>query len=856
MAMAPMSVSSELGTINHLARLGLVQGLPKLKFEKDHLCSACAMGQSKKKPYKPKSIDTNQEKLYLLHMNLCGPTLVCQIRTDNGTEFVNQTLREYYKKVGISHETSVAHSSQQNGVVERRNCTLIEVTRTISLESALHEMTPTTISSGLVPNPPPLTSFVPPSRTNWDLLFQPLFDELLTPLPSVDHPASKVIALSAEVVAPEPAASTNSPSSTTVDQDAPSTSNSQTTPETQTPVISNDVQEDNHDLEVAQMNNDPFVKIIELPKTPTFRDDPLHEYLHEDSTSQGSSSNIRQTHTLFEALGRRTKDHPFINVIGNPSCSISTRTLLQTNDMWCFFNAFLTTSPSIFIANVAHKNMTIFQMDVKTALLNGELKEEVYVSQPEGFVDQDNPSHVYKLKMVLYGLKQAPRAWYDMLSRFLISQHFSKGIVDPTLFTRKAGNDLLLKPTLQVVLDALKLTPFYKAFEITADVLEIYMQEFWSTNFIHHTLLRFKMNGKSHTINVDNFRDMLQICPKLLDDDNADDEDDDGQDDDNEQTGSDNNGDDIVHPKLFTFDKEERRDEKLDKEEKDKDEEPSAGSNQGSKRRRKGKEPESTSIPKERYPRHLASQLKGINLNTRLLASLHQQRSQCTLPKTWKNLHLSSLRQVQLMINLLKRPLNWNNPEGQQYPHDLLKPLPLIPNSQGHRVIPFDHFINNDHEYLCGGALSQKYTTSVRKTKAADYGHIKWIEDLSKEGSKSHQKSIGKSAQAEEPIHTIDDLEEPTPQEFNIEVFKETTDQLDWNNPEGQQYLHDLRKPLPLIPNSQGHRVIPLDHFINNDLVYLSGGVSSLTYATLVTKTKVADYGHIKWIEDLVPNNM
>ncbi|GKF41822.1 retrovirus-related pol polyprotein from transposon TNT 1-94, partial [Tanacetum coccineum] len=90
----------------------------------------------------------------------------------------------------------------------------------------------------------------------------------------------------------------------------------------------------------------------------------------------------------------------------------------------------------IFIENVAHKNMTIYQMDVKTTFLNGKLKEEVYVSQPEGFVDQDNPSHVYKLKKALYGLKQAPRAWYDMLSSFLILQHFSKGAVDPTLFTR------------------------------------------------------------------------------------------------------------------------------------------------------------------------------------------------------------------------------------------------------------------------------------------------------------------------------------------------------------------------------------------------------------------------------------
>nr|GEW80747.1 copia protein [Tanacetum cinerariifolium]GEY10807.1 copia protein [Tanacetum cinerariifolium] len=102
----------------------------------------------------------------------------------------------------------------------------------------------------------------------------------------------------------------------------------------------------------------------------------------------------------------------------------------------------------ILIANVAHKNMTIYQMDVKMSFLNGKVKEEVYVSRPEGFVDQDNPSHVYMLKKALYGLKQAPRAWYDMLSSFLISQHFSKGSVDLTIFTRHVGNDLLLaKPT-------------------------------------------------------------------------------------------------------------------------------------------------------------------------------------------------------------------------------------------------------------------------------------------------------------------------------------------------------------------------------------------------------------------------
>nr|GEY25711.1 uncharacterized mitochondrial protein AtMg00810-like [Tanacetum cinerariifolium] len=338
-------------------------------------------------------------------------THVRRIRTDNGTDFVNQTLREYYDKVGISHETSVARSPQQNGVVKRRNRTLIEAARAMliyvkaslflwaevvatacytqnrsiirlchadigifigyaptnkafriynrrtrriieiihvdfdeltvmasehsSSETVLHEMTPTTISSGLVPNYPPSTLFVPPSRTDWDLLFQPLFDELLTPSPSVDFPAPEVIALIAEVVAPEPAASTGSPSSTTIKQDAPSPSNSQTIPEKQTSVLSNDVEEDNHNLDVAHMNNDPFFGVEESQKTPTFCDDPLHESLHEDSTSLGSSLNMRQIHTPFKSLGRRTKDHPITNVIGDPSRSVSTRKQLQTNAIWC-----------------------------------------------------------------------------------------------------------------------------------------------------------------------------------------------------------------------------------------------------------------------------------------------------------------------------------------------------------------------------------------------------------------------------------------------------------------------------------------------------------------------------------------
>ncbi|GJY24885.1 hypothetical protein Tco_0398543, partial [Tanacetum coccineum] len=145
---------------------------------------------------------------------------------------------------------------------------------------ALHETTPATISSGLVPNPPP----VPLSRTDWDILFQLLFDELLTPSPSVDYPATEVVALIHEVVAPVPAVSTSSPYSTNVDQDAPSPSHSQTTPETQPPVNPNDVEEDNHDIVIAHMGNDPYfgIPIPGIPSDQSSSSDSIHTIVHLD----------------------------------------------------------------------------------------------------------------------------------------------------------------------------------------------------------------------------------------------------------------------------------------------------------------------------------------------------------------------------------------------------------------------------------------------------------------------------------------------------------------------------------------------------------------------------------------------
>ncbi|GJV26085.1 retrovirus-related pol polyprotein from transposon TNT 1-94 [Tanacetum coccineum] len=247
MASSPICLSHlNFGAINHLARHGLVRGLPKLKFEKDHLCSACALGKSSKKPHKPKSEDTNQEKLYLLHMDLCGPMRVTSV---NGKKYI--------------------------------------------LDS--------------VPNPPPLTPFVPPSRSDWDLLFQPMFDESLNPQPYVDLQAPKVIAPIPEIVAHEHAVSTSSPSSTTVNQDAPSPSNSPTTQETETPIISHDVDEDNHDIKVAHMGNDPYfgIPIPEVHSDQSLSSDVIHTIVPSD-------------HQVSEHNRKWTKDHPLENIIVEP----------------------------------------------------------------------------------------------------------------------------------------------------------------------------------------------------------------------------------------------------------------------------------------------------------------------------------------------------------------------------------------------------------------------------------------------------------------------------------------------------------------------------------------------------------
>ncbi|GJW06158.1 retrovirus-related pol polyprotein from transposon TNT 1-94 [Tanacetum coccineum] len=328
----------------------------------------------------------------------------------------------------------------------------------------------------------------------------PIFDELLNPPANVVSQVLVVFAPFPKVVAPVPDDSTGNTSSNNVDQEAPLPSTSQTATEPPSQVIPQCVEEENHDIEVAHMDSDPYFGIPILK---------IHS--EESSSSDVIPITVHSAPPISKHISKWTKDHPLKNVIGELSHLISTRLELHKQALLCYYDAFLTSiepktykealtqacwirpckkssislnvkldelggvlknkarlvalryrqeeginfeesfppvarleAIQIFLAYAAHMNMTVYQMDVKTAFLNGILCEEVYVNQSDGFVDPDNPNHVYRLKKALYGLKQAPRAWYDLLSSSLQSQDFSKGTVDPTLFIRREGKDMLL----------------------------------------------------------------------------------------------------------------------------------------------------------------------------------------------------------------------------------------------------------------------------------------------------------------------------------------------------------------------------------------------------------------------------
>nr|GFB02517.1 hypothetical protein [Tanacetum cinerariifolium] len=243
--------------------------------------------------------------------------------------------------------------------------------------------------------------------------------------------------------------------------------------------------------------------------------------------------------------------------------------------------------------------------------------------------------------------------------------------------------------------------------------------------------------------------------------------------------------------------------EQLEAEVLTRDEEPSARSDRGSKRRKEGKEPESASVSSEKATKSASKSTQGSK--SRQTSASESAAAEEPMQTTFE----------------MEEP---SHPEFETGADD----QPIHPEwfSQQQKPPTLDRDWN--------------------KTLPATHGSIQPVDTLTLEllAGPTYELMKGSCKSLVELEYQLD------------EVYKATIDQLDWVNPKGQQYPHNLLKPLPLIPNNRGRHVIPFDHFINNDLEYLRGGALSRKYTTSVTKTKETDYGHIKWIEDLVPRTM
>ncbi|GJX20514.1 retrovirus-related pol polyprotein from transposon TNT 1-94 [Tanacetum coccineum] len=498
------------GTINDLARKDLVRGLPSLKFEKDHLCSACQLGKSKKHTHKPKTENTNLEVLNTLHMDLCRPMrvqtingnkyilvivddysrftwvkflrskdetsevvikflkqiqvglnkTVRNIRTDNGTEFVNKDLTDYYERNRTLVEAArtmlifskasmflwaevvaTACYTQNRSLIHTRHCkTPYELVHDKKPDLTFFRVFgalcyPTNDSEDLGKLQPTadIGIFVgyAPSRKGYRIYnkrtrrimetIHVQFDELteqMAPVQLSTGPAPTFLT-------PGQISSGLVPNSVPAAPYVPPT---------------------NKELEI--LFQPMFDEYMEPPHAPSPSHSPSSSALQSPSLHQGvaAESPLILCHVYCSQVDFKVKLDEYGDVLKNKARLVAKG--YQQEEGIDFEESFAPVARieaiRIFIANAASKNITIYQMDVKTSFLNGELKEEVYVSQPKGFVDPDHPTHVYRLKKALYGLKQAPRAWYDTLSRFLLDNKFSKGAVDPTLFTRKTGKYILL----------------------------------------------------------------------------------------------------------------------------------------------------------------------------------------------------------------------------------------------------------------------------------------------------------------------------------------------------------------------------------------------------------------------------
>ncbi|GJQ92965.1 retrovirus-related pol polyprotein from transposon TNT 1-94 [Tanacetum coccineum] len=462
------------GTLNDLARKDLVRGLPRLKFEKDHLCSACQLGKSRKATHKPKTINTITEVLHTLHMDLCGPMRVQSIngkkyilvivddysrftwvkflrskdetpafvinllkqlqvglnktvrfvRTDNGTEFVNKDLIDYYENVGITHEKTVPRTPQQNGVVERRNRTLVEAARTMLIFSKAplflwaeavatayltdyyesvgitHEKTVqrTPQHNGVVELRNRI--LVEDARTMLIFSKAPLF--LWAEAVATAYPNTEASSLGGKSRLLHP---TNPLNLINISENGEPTlilliifNRNPLRPVIHSKHVATDALWCFYNLVLSNVEQKNFKSAFTEDCWFQAMQDEIHEFDRLDVWELVPPPDCAMIIALKWIY--KVKHDEYGDVLKNKARLIAKG--YRQEEGLDFEESFTPVARieaiRIFLSNAASKNMTVYQIDVKTAFLNGELKEEVYVSQPEGFVNPDHPHHVYNLK--------------------------------------------------------------------------------------------------------------------------------------------------------------------------------------------------------------------------------------------------------------------------------------------------------------------------------------------------------------------------------------------------------------------------------------------------------------------------
>ncbi|GJZ35286.1 retrovirus-related pol polyprotein from transposon TNT 1-94 [Tanacetum coccineum] len=356
------------GTINDLAKNDLVTGLPKFKYHKEHLCPLCEQGKSKKASHPPKPVPNSKQRLHLLHMDLCGPMRVESINSkqyvlvivDDYSRYTwNQMLKEYFDSIGISHQSSSVRIPQQNEVVERRNRTLVEATRTMLIFfraplSLWAEAIATTCyiqNCSIIHRRFNKTPYELINGRKLDISFLHVFGALCYP--------------------------------------------------------KND-REDIGKLRAKGLDLTYASSTITTQKPTECELDLLFKAMYDDYIVGQPSAATRT------ALAAQAPQHDEENTVIQNKTHLVMRGYHQEEGI-DFEESFASVARMeairIFLSHAAHKLFILFQMDVKTGFLHGTLKEGVYVFQLEGFIDADHPSHDYKFKKALYRLKQAPRAW-------------------------------------------------------------------------------------------------------------------------------------------------------------------------------------------------------------------------------------------------------------------------------------------------------------------------------------------------------------------------------------------------------------------------------------------------------------